>query len=91
MAPAGRCSSSRACMFALCSAAIQAIDCPSTLPLCPRPTMWGTYISGRLALEWSFTLMRPVLLFCALKQPDEYEKLGSYALIGLPDEEYKTP
>ena len=21
-------------------------------------------------------------------QPDEYEKLGSYALIGLPDEEY---
>jgi hypothetical protein len=25
-----------------------------------------------------------------LLQPDEYEKLGSYALIGLPDEEYKT-
>lgn len=23
-------------------------------------------------------------------KPDEYEKLGSYALIGLPDEEYKT-
>ena len=25
-----------------------------------------------------------------LPQPDEYEKLGSYALIGLPDEEYPT-
>lgn len=23
-------------------------------------------------------------------QPDEYEKLGSYALVGLPDELYKT-
>lgn len=23
-------------------------------------------------------------------KPDEYEKLGSYALIGLPDEEYPT-
>jgi hypothetical protein len=31
------------------------------------------------------------LLFVFLQsQPDEYEKLGSYALIGLPDEEYKT-
>lgn len=25
-----------------------------------------------------------------LKQPDEYEKLGSYALIGLPDDQYPT-
>lgn len=24
-------------------------------------------------------------------KPDEYEKLGSYAMIGLPDDEYKTP
>lgn len=24
------------------------------------------------------------------RQPDEYEKLGSYALIGLPDNEYPT-
>jgi hypothetical protein len=23
-------------------------------------------------------------------QPDEYEKLGSYAMIGLPDDQYKT-
>ena len=27
-------------------------------------------------------------LTLAPSKPDEYEKLGSYALIGLPDEEY---
>lgn len=32
------------------------------------------------------------LLLCVYHtQPDEYEKLGSYALIGLPDNEYKIP
>lgn len=32
-----------------------------------------------------------VYVFGVLLQPDEYEKLGSYAMIGLPDDEYKTP
>jgi hypothetical protein len=30
------------------------------------------------------------MIHCNAPQPDEYEKLGSYALIGLPDDEYKT-
>lgn len=29
-------------------------------------------------------------LWPAVPQPDEYEKLGSYALIGLPDDQYPT-
>jgi hypothetical protein len=37
----------------------------------------------------SFGLLLTVLA-ALFYQPDEYEKLGSYALCGLPDEEYKT-
>lgn len=40
-----------------------------------------------LALPSSYVCLRDA---ATPLQPDEYEKLGSYALIGLPDDEYPT-
>jgi hypothetical protein len=46
-----------------------------------------------LACRHNLCLLRsePLLSFIlVVLQPDEYDQLGSYALIGLPEQEYQT-
>lgn len=51
---------------------------------------WGPPACHTRHLDQQALHRNPSLPASPRLQPDEYEKLGSYALCGLPDEEYPT-